>query len=65
MSRASRVLGWDVGGAYVKAAVVQEGAGGRTVSTASQPFEIWRDKHALPVSSAPLPPSCRRPTRWR
>ena len=48
MSRASRVLGWDVGGAYVKAAVVQAGAGGRTVSTASQPFEIWRDKHALP-----------------
>jgi (4-(4-[2-(gamma-L-glutamylamino)ethyl]phenoxymethyl)furan-2-yl)methanamine synthase len=48
VSRASRVLGWDVGGAYVKAAVVEAGVGGRTVSTASQPFEIWRDKHALP-----------------
>jgi probable H4MPT-linked C1 transfer pathway protein len=42
------VLGWDVGGANVKAAVVEAGAGGRTVRTASRPFEIWRDKHALP-----------------
>jgi probable H4MPT-linked C1 transfer pathway protein len=48
VGRASRVLGWDVGGAYVKAAVVQAEAGGQTVFTASQPFEIWRDKHALP-----------------
>jgi (4-(4-[2-(gamma-L-glutamylamino)ethyl]phenoxymethyl)furan-2-yl)methanamine synthase len=45
---AGRVLGWDVGGAYVKAAVVEAGAGSRTVLTASRPFEIWRDKHALP-----------------
>jgi probable H4MPT-linked C1 transfer pathway protein len=37
-----------VGGAYVKAAVVEAGAGGRTVQTATRPFEIWRDKHALP-----------------
>jgi probable H4MPT-linked C1 transfer pathway protein len=43
-----RVLGWDVGGAYVKAAVVEVEAGRRTVRTASRPFEIWRDKHALP-----------------
>ena len=48
MNRATRVLGWDVGGAYVKAAVVEDGAGGRTVRTASRPFEIWRDKLALP-----------------
>ena len=48
MSRTARVLGWDVGGAYVKAAVVEDGAGGRAVRTASRPFEIWRDKLALP-----------------
>ena len=48
MNRPARVLGWDVGGAYVKAAVVEDGAGGRVVRTASRPFEIWRDKLALP-----------------
>jgi probable H4MPT-linked C1 transfer pathway protein len=48
VSGADRVLGWDVGGAYVKAAVVEAGSGHRTVRTASRPFEIWRDKHALP-----------------
>jgi (4-(4-[2-(gamma-L-glutamylamino)ethyl]phenoxymethyl)furan-2-yl)methanamine synthase len=42
------VLGWDVGGAYVKAAVVEDGGGRRMAYTASRPFEIWRDKHALP-----------------
>jgi len=48
MSLSRRVLGWDVGGAYVKAAVVETNAGRRTLRTASRPFEIWRDKHALP-----------------
>ena len=43
-----RALGWDVGGAYVKAAIVEVAAGGRAVRTASRPFEIWRDKLALP-----------------
>ena len=47
-SGARRVLGWDVGGAYVKAAVVEAEPGQRSVRTASRPFEIWRDKHALP-----------------
>ena len=42
------MLGWDVGGAYVKAAVVEDAAGGRAVRTTSRPFEIWRDKLALP-----------------
>ena len=42
------MLGWDVGGAYVKAAIVEVAAGGRAVRTASRPFEIWRDKLALP-----------------
>ena len=61
MSDPGRVLGWDVGGAYVKAAVVEAGAGERRVLTASRPFEIWRDKHALPdvlrALAAELPPS--------
>jgi hypothetical protein len=48
VGRPRRVLGWDVGGANVKAAVVEMGAGGRLVHTRSRPFEIWRDKHALP-----------------
>jgi probable H4MPT-linked C1 transfer pathway protein len=47
VSEATRVLGWDVGGANVKAAVVELGARGRTVVTRSRPFEIWRDKDAL------------------
>ena len=65
MTRAHRVLGWDVGGAYVKAAVVEAADGERSVRTASRPFEIWRDKHALPdvlrALAAELPP----PDRWR
>jgi (4-(4-[2-(gamma-L-glutamylamino)ethyl]phenoxymethyl)furan-2-yl)methanamine synthase len=48
MKGAGRVLGWDVGGAYVKAAIVEAESGRRTVRAASRPFEIWRDKHALP-----------------
>jgi len=60
MTRAARALGWDVGGAYVKAAVVEAAAGTRRVRAASRPFEIWRDKHALPdvlrALAAELPP---------
>jgi probable H4MPT-linked C1 transfer pathway protein len=60
VSKVTRVLGWDVGGANVKAAVVETGPGGRTVRTASRPFEIWRDKDALPgvlrTLAAGLPP---------
>jgi (4-(4-[2-(gamma-L-glutamylamino)ethyl]phenoxymethyl)furan-2-yl)methanamine synthase len=44
----SAVIGWDVGGANVKAARVEEGAGGRRVRTWSRPFEIWKDRAALP-----------------
>ena len=47
MTGGRSVLGWDVGGAFVKAAVVEAESGERTVRTASRPFEIWRDKHAL------------------
>jgi hypothetical protein len=60
MSPARRVLGWDVGGAYVKAAVVEADNRRRTVRTANRPFEIWRDKDALPgvlqALAAELPP---------
>ena len=60
MTRAHRALGWDIGGAYVKAAVVEAADGERSVRTASRPFEIWRDKHALPdvlrAMAAELPP---------
>ena len=48
MDGVGRALGWDVGGANVKAAVVEAGPRGRAVRTASRPFEIWRDKGALP-----------------
>jgi (4-(4-[2-(gamma-L-glutamylamino)ethyl]phenoxymethyl)furan-2-yl)methanamine synthase len=48
VSAPDRVLGWDVGGAYVKAAVVEREGTGRRVRGASRPFEIWRDKDALP-----------------
>jgi probable H4MPT-linked C1 transfer pathway protein len=41
------VIGWDVGGANVKAARVEAGAGGRRVRTLSRPFEIWRERAAL------------------
>ena len=48
MDGAGSALGWDVGGANVKAAVVEAGARGRTVYTRSRAFEIWREKDALP-----------------
>ena len=41
------VIGWDVGGANVKAARVDADPRGRRVRTLSRPFEIWRDKAAL------------------
>jgi hypothetical protein len=44
---ASRVLGWDIGGANIKAAVVRAGPEGRAVDVVSRPFEIWRDRRAL------------------
>ena len=43
-----RVLGWDVGGANVKAAHLTVDRHVRSVRTASRPFEIWRDKERLP-----------------
>ena len=48
------VIGWDVGGANVKAARVEVVARERRVRTLSRPFEIWRHKEALPDVLAQL-----------
>jgi (4-(4-[2-(gamma-L-glutamylamino)ethyl]phenoxymethyl)furan-2-yl)methanamine synthase len=42
------VLGWDIGGANVKAAHVSPDGDGRSVRTVSRVFEIWKDKASLP-----------------
>jgi probable H4MPT-linked C1 transfer pathway protein len=43
------IVGWDVGGANVKAAgLALEQGRARQVRVASQPFEIWREKNRLP-----------------
>lgn len=56
-----RVIGWDVGGANVKAAHVTREGGSLAVRTASRPFEIWRGKEALPdvlrAIAGELPPA--------
>ncbi len=56
-----RVIGWDVGGANVKAAYVAGERERPVVHTASRPFEIWKDKDALPdilhAIAASLPPA--------
>jgi (4-(4-[2-(gamma-L-glutamylamino)ethyl]phenoxymethyl)furan-2-yl)methanamine synthase len=42
------IVGWDIGGANVKAAwLALEGTTTQAVRAASQPFEIWRDKNHL------------------
>ena len=55
------VLGWDVGGANVKAAHVGRDHGACSVRTASRPFEIWKGKEMLPAVlravAADLPPA--------
>jgi probable H4MPT-linked C1 transfer pathway protein len=43
------IVGWDVGGANVKAVwLAYERGEAQTVRVASRPFEIWRDKDRLP-----------------
>ncbi len=42
------VLGWDIGGANIKAAHLTWDAGPAAVRSASRAFEIWRRKEALP-----------------
>jgi (4-(4-[2-(gamma-L-glutamylamino)ethyl]phenoxymethyl)furan-2-yl)methanamine synthase len=55
------VLGWDVGGANVKAAFVSGRGGPRSAVTVSRPFEIWKDRASLPDVvrglAAELPPA--------
>ena len=55
------VIGWDIGGANVKAAHVVLLGDHRTVRTVSRPFEIWKAKAALPEVllgiAADLPPA--------
>ena len=43
------IVGWDIGGANVKAAwLVIDGGIVASTAVASRPFEIWRDKERLP-----------------
>jgi (4-(4-[2-(gamma-L-glutamylamino)ethyl]phenoxymethyl)furan-2-yl)methanamine synthase len=44
----SVVVGWDIGGANVKAAALTRDGDGVRVRTVSRTFEIWRDRAALP-----------------
>lgn len=44
----TRVIGWDVGGANVKAALVD----GASIRAVTHPIAIWRDPHALPRTLA-------------
>jgi len=47
--RVTGIVGWDIGGVNVKAAWVKSEQGQpEQVRTASQPFEIWREKNRLP-----------------
>ena len=48
MRSVTAVLGWDIGGANVKAACVSRDGSAWHVRTASRPFEIWKNKEALP-----------------
>jgi probable H4MPT-linked C1 transfer pathway protein len=56
-----QILGWDIGGANVKAAWLEWDGGIRTLHTASRPFEIWRRKEELGETlcsvAAELPPA--------
>jgi (4-(4-[2-(gamma-L-glutamylamino)ethyl]phenoxymethyl)furan-2-yl)methanamine synthase len=55
------VLGWDIGGANIKAAHVVRDGHCVSVRTASRAFEIWKDKESLPEVlrsvAAELPPA--------
>jgi hypothetical protein len=57
----SPVIGWDIGGANVKAAHVALRGERPSVQTISRPFEIWKAKDALPEVlqgiAADLPPA--------
>jgi len=40
-------VGWDIGGAHLKASLLETGSGPARLRTAIVPFEIWRDPGAL------------------
>ena len=42
------ILGWDVGGANIKAARIEEG-GQREPTILERPFPLWREPHRLPA----------------
>jgi probable H4MPT-linked C1 transfer pathway protein len=57
----TQILGWDIGGANVKAAWLEWDGGIRSLRAASRPFEIWRRKEELSETlrgvAAGLPPA--------
>jgi (4-(4-[2-(gamma-L-glutamylamino)ethyl]phenoxymethyl)furan-2-yl)methanamine synthase len=55
-------LGWDLGGAHVKAALARDG---RIEAAAQVPCELWRGLEALDEALALLPPWTRGPARHR
>ena len=56
------ILGWDLGGAHVKAARV---VGGRVEAAAQVPCELWRGLDALDEALDHLPPWAWEPARHR
>ena len=56
------ILGWDLGGAHVKAALV---ADGRVAAAAQAPCELWRGLDALDEALAALPTWTRATARHR
>jgi (4-(4-[2-(gamma-L-glutamylamino)ethyl]phenoxymethyl)furan-2-yl)methanamine synthase len=56
-----RVIGWDIGGANVKAALVSRHRGGTSAETVNRAFEIWKDRTGLPdvlrAMAAGFPPA--------
>jgi probable H4MPT-linked C1 transfer pathway protein len=55
-------LGWDLGGAHVKAALARNG---RIEAAAQAPCELWRGPDALDEALRLLPPWARAPARHR
>ncbi|TGD95381.1 hydantoinase/oxoprolinase family protein [Methylobacterium nonmethylotrophicum] len=55
-----RVIGWDLGGVHVKAALVEEG---RVRAVVQAPCPLWNGLPALDATVAGLPPWTREPAR--
>lgn len=54
------ILGWDVGGANVKAALI-DGGDGTVPVVVEQPFPLWREPHRLPAVLAEIADRLGRP----